>query len=159
MRLNLLSNIGWTRIGTTICYDRLFFGFNDELITDLPCDLSKASVGSWPEQVHGSAISNGVDWISYNPSSGWLGGNGACGLEWIIQNKIGDIVKVVDSGGIEVAPGPTTFNWNAAVINDAFGIQIFFEETIPLDTYTITYGALDSGGLSYECTFEIEVTS
>ena len=45
MRLNLLSNIGWTRIGTTICYDRLFFGFNDELIIDLPCDLSKASVG------------------------------------------------------------------------------------------------------------------
>ena len=37
-----------------------------------------------------SAISNGVDWISYNPSSGWLGGNGACGVEWIIQNKIGE---------------------------------------------------------------------
>jgi hypothetical protein len=135
---------------------------NSQPVPFSPCPapdvLSKASVGSWPEQVHGSAISNGVDWMSWNGMQ-WLGGNGACGLEWVIQNKIGDIVKMVDSGGSEVAPGPTTFSWNAAVINDVFGIQIFFEETIPLDTYTITYGALDSGGLSYECTFEIEVTS
>ena len=121
-----------------------------------PAVLSKASVVSWPEEIRADLISNGTPWDAYIVEGST---QVFCGINWITY-KDGAIVKVLKSDGEAVNPGPNTFSWNVSSSGGITGgIQIFFEEAIPLDTYTISYGAFDAGGLSFECTFEIQVTS
>ena len=119
----------------------------DVMSCPAPAVLSKGSIVSWPTPVYNSSVVNGGNLAS--------GSDVYCGLIWTTFGN--SIVKVVNSSGTTINPGPNTYSWTTSSL--PFLIQIFFEEAIPLDTYEVTIGARDSGGLTDSCTFEIQVIS
>ena len=66
------------------------------------------------------------------------------------------IILVEDSGGDVMLPGPNTYTYSTTAI--PFRVEMFLEENIPVDTYTVTLGVIDSGGLSDTCVFNLEVS-
>ncbi len=79
-----------------------------------------------------------------------------CGLLW---SKI----SVENSSGVDIVSGPNTWtyiedtNWLDVALAD---LNIYFQENIPLDTYTISFYCVDSGNLSSPvCTFDVTVNA
>ena len=122
---------------------------NSPSITTCPGSIvvDKSSVGAWPVSVYNTTAENGTNSLAF-------GFRKYCGLSW--ETFKGGIIKVEDSGGNEILPGPNTFSYSTTSI--AFGIEMFLEENMPVGDYTVTLSVIDSGGLSNTCVFDLEVS-
>jgi len=113
----------------------------------LPYSFSKSGSGPGPWGVYNSSASNGT--IMTNP-------NLYCGITWKDYGT-GERARITDvSTGLTIPSGPNT--WTYSLVQP-YLIQVFFQQDIPLGTYTLEVEVLDDGGLTDTCTTEITVTS
>ena len=78
-----------------------------------------------------------------------------CGIAW-------DSITLTDGGGHEIAPGGYWWyyeidtNYNDSTTDD---LTIYFNDILPVGTYSVSFNITDAGGLSSNCSVDITVTS